>query len=295
MKVTDRGVVFPLIPGHEIAGTVSEIGGLVEDVSEGDEVLVYPWIGCGKCPACVSGNENLCDNPQSLGIYQDGGYAEFVLIPDSRYLVNVSGMELEILASLSCAGLTAFSSIKKALSNKPETILLVGAGGLGLLGVEIVKILTNAKIICIDVNDEKLKTANELGADEIFNSKDPEVKQKILSITDNKGVDSIVDFVNNPNTVELGLSVIRKRGHLVLVGLFGGSIKLHLVTIPLKAITIQGSYTGNISELVELVDLVKQGKLKMIISKKYSLLDSNEALTDLKEGKIIGCSIIKPN
>ena len=172
--------------------------------------------------------------------------------------------------------------------------MIVGAGGLGLMGVQIAKVLSNAKIICADLTDEKLQKAKEMGADHTVNTKDSEALKNIMSICNGKGADSIIDFVNAPPTVKLDLSVVRKRGNIVLVGLFGGAVDLPLVSIPLKAITIQGAYTGNYNDMIELVDLAKRGVIKPIISKHYSLNDANAALEDLKNRKVIGRSVINP-
>ena len=294
MKVTDRGVKFPVIPGHEVVGTIAEIGDSVEGVKVGDDVLVYPWIGCGNCPTCEKGDTNLCEAPQSLGVFQDGGYAEYLLIPDYKFLAKISGIDLEGAASLACSGLTAYTAVKKAISNSPENILIVGAGGLGLMGVQIAKALSSAKIICADLTDEKLQKAKEMGADHIVNTKDSMASKNIMSICSEKGVDSIIDFVNAPSTVKLDLSIIRKRGNIVLVGLFGGAVDLPLVSIPLKAITIQGAYTGNYNDMIELLDLAKRGVIKPIVSKRYSLDEVNTALEDLKNRKVIGRSVINP-
>ncbi len=294
MKVTDRGVKYPVTPGHEIVGIVEEIGDLVSDVSKGDEVLVFPWIGCGECPACVVGNENLCDSPQSMGVFQDGGYSDFTLIPNSKYLAKLDGVDPDSATSLACSGLTAYTAIKKSNQNSPEFLVIIGAGGLGLMGVQIAKAITNAKIICVDLDDSKLEIAKEMGAHYVLNSKDSETVQKILSICNDKGADSVVDFVNAPPTAKLGLSVLRKRGNLILVGLFGGSIELSLVTIPLKSITIQGAYTGNYDDMVELLDLARKGTINPVISKRYTLDDANTALEDLKARKILGRAVINP-
>ncbi len=294
MKVTDRGVKFPVIPGHEVVGTVAVIGDSVEGVKVGDDVLVYPWIGCDNCPTCEKGDTNLCESPQSLGVFQDGGYAEYSLIPDYKFLAKISGIDLEGAASLACSGLTAYTAVKKAILNSPENILIIGAGGLGLMGVQIAKALSNAKIICADLTDEKLQKAKEMGADHIVNTKDSVASKNIMSICDEKGVDSIIDFVNAPPTVKLDLSVIRKRGNIILVGLFGGAVDLPLVSIPLKAITIQGAYTGNYNDMIELLDLAKQGIIKPIVSKHYSMDEANAALEDLKNRKVIGRSVINP-
>ena len=294
MKVTDRGVKYPVTPGHEIVGTVEDIGNGVSGISKGDEVLVFPWIGCGECPACRVGNENLCDTPKSMGVFQDGGYSDYALIPDFKYLAKLDGVDPDSATSLACSGLTAYTAIKKSNQNSPEFIVVIGAGGLGLMGVQIAKAITDAKIICVDLDDQKLETAKSMGADYTINSKDPETAQKIMSICNDKGADSIVDFVNAPPTAKLAFSILRKRGNLVLVGLFGGSIELSLVTIPLKSILIQGAYTGNYDDMVELLDLARQGTINPVISKRYTLDDANTALNDLKDRKIIGRAVINP-
>jgi propanol-preferring alcohol dehydrogenase len=294
MKVTDRGVKYPVTPGHEIVGTVEEMGSNVKDYSKGDEVLVYPWIGCGECPACKVGNENLCDAPKSLGVFQDGGYSDFALVPHYKYLAKLSGVDPESATSLACSALTAYNAIKKANANSPEFLVIIGAGGLGLMGVQIAHAITSAKIICVDLDDKKLETAKEMGADFVINSKDTETSQKIISICNEKGADSVVDFVNAPPTAKLGISVLRKRGNLVLVGLFGGSLELSLVTIPLKSITIQGAYTGNYNDMVELLDLTRKGTINPKITKRYTLSEANSALEDLKARKILGRAVINP-
>ena len=302
LKVTDRGVKYPITPGHEIVGTVSENGDSVKGVSVGDQVLVYPWLGCGECPACKVGNENLCDTPRSIGLFQDGGYAENVKVPHFKYLAKISGIDLDGAASLACSGLTAYTAVKKANMNLPEFLVIIGAGGLGLMGIQIAKAITKAKVICVDLDDKKLQTAKEMGADFVVNSNvigsvatgSGNAAQKIISLSNNKGADSVIDFVNAPQTVKTGLAALRKRGNLVLVGLFGGSLELSLVTIPLKALTIQGAYTGNYNDMVELIDLAKKGIIKPVISQRYSLDQVNDALENLKQRKIIGRAVINP-
>ena len=211
MKVTDRGVKFPVTPGHEVVGKVEKIGESVKDVRIGDTVLVYPWIGCGKCPTCEKGDTNLCETPKSLGVFQDGGYAEQVIVPDYKFLASIDDLNPDSASSLACSGLTAYTAIKKALMNNPESILIVGAGGLGLMGVQLASHMTKCRIICADLDDKKLNIAKELGATHVVNTKESDATQKIMSICNEKGVDSIVDFVNAPPTVKLDLSVIRKR------------------------------------------------------------------------------------
>ena len=294
MKVTDRGVKFPVTPGHEVVGSVEEIGDSVQGMNIGDLVLVYPWIGCGECATCEKGDTNLCESPKSLGVFQNGGYAEYVLVPDAKFLAKIDNLDPDAAASLACSGLTAFTAVKKALTNSPENILIVGAGGLGLMGVQIANALTKANIICADLDDEKLESAKKLGATHIINTKESDAVKKIMSICNEKGVDSIIDFVNAPPTVKMDLSLIRKRGNIILVGLFGGSVELPLVSVPLKAITIQGAYTGNYNDMLELIKLAQRGVINPIVSKHYKLDEANTALGDLKNRKIIGRAVINP-
>ncbi len=302
LKVTDRGVKYPVTPGHEIVGEVSEIGSDVTGVNVGDNVLVYPWLGCGQCVACKVGNENLCDTPKSIGLFQDGGYAESVKVPHYKYLADISGLDPDSATSIACAGLTAYNAVKKANSNSPEFIVIIGTGGLGLMGIQIAKAITKAKVICVDLDDKKLETAKEMGADYVVNSNvigsvtagSGSAAQKITSICNGKGADSVIDFVNAPNTANMGLTVLRKRGNLILVGLFGGKLEVSLVTIPLKALTIQGAYTGNYNDMVELVELAKKGVINPKITKTYTLDEANTALENLKARKISGRAVINP-
>lgn len=294
LKVTDRGVKYPITPGHEIVGTVTEIGKSVSNVAVGDNVLIYPWIGCGFCPACRVGNDNLCDTPKSIGLFQDGGYAEYVLVPNVKFLVKIEGIDLDAASSLACSGLTAYTAIKKANTNSQQYLVIIGAGGLGLMGVQLARALTSSNIICVDLDDNKLETAKKMGADYIVNSKNPKATEEIMDICKNKGADCVIDFVNAPPTAKMGLSIIRKRGKLILVGLFGGSINLSLPTIPMKSITIEGAYTGSYNDLVELLGLAKRGIINPMVSKRYTLSEANTALDDLKQRKILGRAVINP-
>ncbi len=294
MKVEDRGVKFPLTPGHEIAGTVDEMGESVTAFSKGDKVLVYPWIGEGTCPACRVGEENLCDSPRSVGIYQDGGYSEFVLVPSHKYLVKLGDLDPNSSASLACSGLTAYTAVKKAQSHPGETVVIIGAGGLGLMAVQLAKATTNARVAIVDIDEKKLAEARRLGADEIINSADGDPVKGVKDITNNLGAETVIDFVNNSKTAPNSLNMLRKRGRLVMVGLFGGSLDLNLPLVALRAFTLTGAYTGKFADLVELVALARTNKIKSLVSRKFTLDQSHNALEELKAGKIIGRAVINP-
>src|SRR5579875_3339050 len=163
IKTTDRGVKYPLTPGHEVAGVVDSMGEEVEGFVKDDKVLVFPWIGEGLCPACRVGEENLCDKPRSLGVYNDGGYAEYVLVPSYKYLARLKNLSTDVSAPLSCSALTAFGAVKNAQLKPNDNVVIVGAGGLGLMGMQLAKAVTGARIIAMDIDDAKLKIAKENG------------------------------------------------------------------------------------------------------------------------------------
>jgi propanol-preferring alcohol dehydrogenase len=296
LKSTDRGVKYPLTPGHEIAGTVDSLGEEAEGFTKNEKILVYPWIGEGLCPACRIGQENLCDKPRSIGVYTDGGYADYVLVPSYRYLLKMDEeMDINASATLSCSALTAYGAVKNANLKPNDNVVIVGAGGLGLMAIQLAKAVTGSKIIAMDLNDEKLGAAKKNGADNTINSKKEEDPVKaVMELTDKMGADAVIDFVNASKTVESDIQFLRRRAKLVLVGFFGGELKLSLVSMPTRAYRLIGSYTGTLSEMVELVSLARRGVIKPLVSNRFKLNQATEALTMLKEGKILGRGVINP-
>ncbi len=295
LKTTDRGVKYPLTPGHEIAGIVEGLGEQVEGFSKNERVLIYPWIGEGLCPACRIGEENLCDKPRSLGIYTDGGYAQYVLVPSYKYLVKIGNdMDTDTSAPLACAGLTSYGAVKNANLKPDDNVVIVGTGGLGLMAIQLAKAITGAKIIAMDIDDQKLDVAKKNGADITINSKKEDPVKAIMELTDKLGADAVIDFVNASKTVETDMQFLRRRARLVLVGLFGGELKLSLVMMPTRAYKIIGSYTGTISDMIELISLARRGVIKPVVSNRFKLEQATDALTMLKDGKILGRGVINP-
>jgi propanol-preferring alcohol dehydrogenase len=295
LKTTERGVKYPLTPGHEIAGIVDSLGEEAEGFTKKDKVLVYPWIGEGLCPACRIGQENLCDKPRSLGVYTDGGYAEYVLVPSYKYLLKIDEqMETNASATLSCSALTAYGAVKNTSLKPDDNVVIVGAGGLGLMAMQLAKAVTGSKVIAMDLDDEKLGAAKKNGADNVINSKKEDPVKAVMELTDKMGADAVIDFVNASKTVEADMQFLRRRAKLVLVGLFGGELKLSLVSMPTRAYRLIGSYTGTLSDMVELVSLARRGVIKPLVSNRFKLDQATEALTLLKEGKIIGRGVINP-
>jgi alcohol dehydrogenase, propanol-preferring len=298
LKASDRGVSYPLTPGHEIAGTVESLGeeAAKEAIDKNEKVIVYPWIGEGLCPACRVGQENLCDKPRSLGVYTDGGYAEYVLVPSYKYLVKIGDkLDIDRAATLTCSALTAYGAVKNANLKPGDNVVIVGAGGgLGLMAVQLAKAVTGARIIAMDLDLGKLKVAKENGADDTVSPKEGDPVKRVMEMTDKLGADVVIDFVNASKTVETDMQILRRRARVVLVGLFGGELRLGLVTMPTRAYKLIGSYTGSLSDLIELVSLAKRGVIKPVVSNQFKLDQATEALQMLKDGKILGRGVINP-
>ena len=295
LKTTDRGVKYPLTPGHEIAGVIDSLGEQTEGFAKNEKVLVYPWIGDGLCPACRTGEENLCDKPRSLGVYNEGGYADYILVPNYKYLIKLGDeIDTDTSAPLSCSALTAYGAVKNGNLTPSDNVVIVGMGGLGLMAIQLAKAITGSRIIALDRNEDKLKAAKENGADDIINSKKEDAVKAIMELTERMGADAVIDFVNSSLTVETDMKLLRKRAKVVLVGLFGGELKLNLIAMPTRSYKLIGSYTGSINDLIELVSLAKRGIIKPVISNRFRLDEATKALRMLKEGKILGRCVINP-
>lgn len=295
IRVEERGVRFPLIMGHEIAGEVADVGEFVVGYKPGDRVVVYPWIGCGFCKACLRGEENLCVyGTKPLGIVRPGGFAEYVLVPHQRYLVRIDGdLNLDKAAVATCGGITAYSAVKKAELSPGDTVMVIGVGGVGHLAVQIAKRLYGATVIAVDIKDEALEVARKLGADYIFNSAKLNIVEEVRRITNNVGADSVIDTVAHTNTVLMAFNSLKRGGKLVVIGIGGEYLNLTIPLIPLRNISIKGSYVGSIMDLIELLELLKKGFIDVVTS-AYPLDRFNEIFEMFRAGKVVGRAVFKP-
>ncbi len=293
LEVITRGMKLPHTLGHEIAGEVAAVGPDAKDVRVGQRFVVYPWIGCGNCQACTSGDELLCIQPRQLGTRRDGGYADHVMVPHPKYLVDYGNVSQELACTYACSGITAYSAIKKAQATRGglKKLLLIGAGGVGLAGVAVAKAMCNAEIIVADIDDTKLKAAKETGADRVVNPKTPETVAKLVA---EGGVDAAIDFVGAPSSLQFAVDSVRRGGSVTVVGLFGGDTPLSIAGLPLRMLTLQGSYVGSLEDLRELMALVREGRVPPLPFSTRPLEGAYDALEELKAGKVVGRVILKP-
>ena len=277
--------------GHEIFGEVVAVGPDAEGITPGDRRVVYPWIGCGECAACHQGEEHLCTPGRALGIVRPGGFADHVLVPHSRYLFDKGSIPDSLAATYACSGLTAYGALNKVGDLRPlDRVVIVGVGGVGMMAVQIAISVFGIQPIVVDIDDEKLAAARQLGAEAAFNSSDPQTAKEIRKRTG--GAYAVIDFVGAETSVNYGLNCLRKGGKLIIVGLYGGSLTMPIPFIPMNARIIQGSYVGTLQEMGELMALVRDGKVAPIEIHERPLAEVTEALADLKAGKVRGRQVL---
>lgn len=286
--MTDRGMHPPITLGHEPYGTVIAAGPDAQEVPIGQDRLVCPWIGCGNCVRCSEGKDNHCVSPRWVGVQAAGGYADHLLIPHPRYLVDASGVDPVWAATLACSGLTTYSAAAQlAPIPREEWVAVLGAGGLGLAAIGMLRAMGHERIVAVDIDAAKFAAAREVGAQACVNSGDADAVAQLQKIAGGP-LYGAIDLVNNTATATIGLASLRKGGKLILVGLYGGEVPLSLVAVVQRALSIVGSNVGTVAELKEVVALARSGKLKRMPIEQRPLVDVSRTLDELKAGKIIG-------
>jgi propanol-preferring alcohol dehydrogenase len=296
MSLKDRGVVLPLAMGHEIVGRVVKLGPDATGVKLGDLRIVFPWLGCGKCERCLAEDDNMCTvAARSLGVFANGGYGTHVVAPHPRHLVDPGSLDPAVAATYACSGITVYSAIKKAMPLKPtQPIVLVGAGGLGLNAIAVLKALKHQNIISVDISAEKRDAATKAGATKTVdgNGDGATVTKRIIDAAGGP-VPAVIDLVNGTATARFAFAALDKGGKLIQVGLFGGELTLALPIMAMRALTVQGSYVGNPKELRELVKLAQDGELEALPVATVPQSHANEALMRLRDGKVTGRLVLK--
>jgi NAD+-dependent secondary alcohol dehydrogenase Adh1 len=287
------GIKLPYTPGHENAGWVHEIGSAVTNVAVGDTVIVHPYISCGLCGPCRAGDDMHCLNGSFPGIDRDGGFAD-LLQTSARSVVKLDpSLEPKDIAALADAGLTAIHAVKKAIPVlSPGTrAVVIGAGGLGHIGVQCLKAMTAAEIIVIDPSEAALALAEELGADHAIKVDGAHV-EKIKELTDGRGAEAIIDFVGEKGAIEDGIAMVQDGGFYYVIG-YGENINIQTIDVISREISFIGNLVGTYNDLQELMTLTAQGKVSLHTT-TYPLDAINDAMADLDGGRLQGRGILIP-
>ncbi|WP_055475577.1 NAD(P)-dependent alcohol dehydrogenase [Gordonia sp. HS-NH1] len=287
------GVALPYTIGHENAGWVDSIGDAVTNVAVGDKVILHPLITCGLCRACRFGDDVHCENSQFPGIDTNGGYAEY-LKTTARSVVRIDdSLEPADVAALADAGLTAYhAAAKVARMTRPgDTCVVIGAGGLGHIGIQVLAAISAVRIVVVDRNPDAVELAQQIGADVGVVAVGSHV-EKVLELTGGHGAEAVLDFVGEGGATAEGTAMLRRAGNFFVVG-YGENINVPTIDVISTEINYIGNLVGSYNDLGELMDLAARGKVKLHTS-TYALDDFQQALDDLDAGRVRGRAILVP-
>jgi NAD+-dependent secondary alcohol dehydrogenase Adh1 len=287
------GVKLPYTPGHENAGWVHEVGSAVTNVERGDTVIVHPFISCGLCGPCRRGDDMHCSSGSFPGIDRDGGFADF-LLTSARSVVKLDpGLQPQEIAALADAGLTAIHAVKKAIPvlSAGTHAVVIGAGGLGHIGIQCLKAMTPTNVIVIDPSEPALALAKEMGADDVVQVDGRHV-DTVKEMTDGLGAEAIIDFVGEKGAIEDGIAMVRDGGFYYVIG-YGENIDIPTIDVISREISFIGNLVGTYTDLQELMTLTAEGKVSLHTS-TYPLDAINDAMADLDGGRLQGRGILIP-
>jgi propanol-preferring alcohol dehydrogenase len=293
MSLQDRGMKLPVTLGHENVGEVVSVGPDVKDIKISARMLADPWIGCGTCGACQRNEDNLCMAMRSLGVFSNGGYADYMIVPHPRYLFDIGDLSPERAAPLACSGVTTFGALKKVPTLKREPTVIIGAGGLGLMCLALHQKMDGHSAIVVDIDAAKRDAAKKAGAAAVVDPKAADAVDQIKALTKG-GAWAVIDLVGSSQSARLGYDSLVKGGKYIIVGLYGGDLTVSLPPIPMRALTIQGSYVGSVPEMAELMDLVKRKGLPDVPVSTRPLKDVNAVHNELRAGKVTGRVVLMP-
>lgn len=286
-------VHLPYTLGHENAGWVHAVGSAVEHVAPGDTVICHPLITCGFCRACRAGDDMHCASGAFPGISIDGGFATFLKTGARAVLKLDPSLHPMDIAALADAGLTAYHAVKKAIPVLyPGTkAIVIGAGGLGHIGIQCLKALTPAEIIVVDRSEAALELTRSWGADHTVLI-DGTHLAKVQELTNGQGAEAVIDFVGEGDAIVYGPAMLRRAGHYYIVG-YGGALDVPTIDIISTEINFLGNLVGTYNDLAELMTLTAQGKVTLH-TKTYPLDAANDAINDLDAGRLRGRGILIP-
>ncbi|MGQ4419634.1 NAD(P)-dependent alcohol dehydrogenase [Streptomyces sp. SAS_269] len=287
------GVALPYTIGHENAGWVAEVGQAVTNVKIGDPVILHPLVTCGLCRACRAGDDVHCMNSAFPGIDADGGYAEYLKTSARSVVPLAPSLEPASVAALADAGLTAYHAVAKAarVLRPGDKAVVIGAGGLGHIGIQVLRALSPVEMIVIDRSPEALALAKELGADHTLVADGSEA-DRVRDLTGGHGAEAVLDFVGEGGAVETGVACLRRNGNYYVIG-YGGHLHVPTIDVISTEINFIGSLVGSYNDLSELMVLAAQDKVTLH-TQRYPLASFRQALDDLDAGAVRGRAILIP-
>ncbi|MEM6533531.1 MAG: alcohol dehydrogenase [Myxococcota bacterium] len=290
LSFAERGIQPPLVLGHEIVGRPVASGPNAE-VELNTPHAVYPWIGCGGCGRCEQGLDHLCAQGAFLGVFRPGGYATHVLVPHPRYLFSVDGLDPASAALFGCSGLTCFSALQRiAAVPKDAAIAVIGCGGLGLTAIALARQLGRNRIVAVDPAPDKRALATAAGACAALDS--TALDASAMNAASGAPILAVLDFVGSEASSSLATEAMAKGGTLVVIGLFGGELRYPLPLLPIRALTIVGSYVGSPKELGDYIAHVRRYGAPQVPVFERSFDEAGEVLSELARGEIPGRAVL---
>lgn len=287
--ITGVPIPLPHIPGSDVAGEVAQVGAEVTTVRVGQKVVLAPGVTCGKCAACIAGQDNRCRQFSNLGYMIDGGCAEFVRVPEVNCLPYPENLSWEEAASIPLVFQTAWHMLLARAELQPgEDVLVLGAGsGVGTAAIQIAKFF-GARVLATAGSEEKLQKAKELGADHLINHKTQKIREEVRRITGKRGVDVVFEHVGTA-TWDDSLASLAPSGRLVTCGATTGyDAKIDLRFLFSRQLSLLGSYMGTKSELHSVMRLVATGRLKPVVDRIFPLAEAAAAHAYLESGSQFG-------
>jgi alcohol dehydrogenase, propanol-preferring len=290
----------PFTLGHENAGSVARTGPGVDGVSEGDQVAVYgPW-GCGACRQCIQGNDTFCElwrrpgRARGGGLGRDGGMAEFMLVPEVRFLVPLHTLDPIQAAPLTDAGLTPYHAIKTSLPmlGPGSTAVVIGVGGLGHMAIQILRAVSTARVIAVDLAAQRLDLARRLSADEAV-SFGTETAAEVVSLNGGRKPELVLDFVGDDTTLALAARLSRACGRVVVVGIGGGAVAFGFGRVAQECEFVISMW-GTLPELHEVIALAERGLLRAETT-TFPLARATDAYAALRAGTVVGRAVVTPS
>lgn len=323
LHVIEGDIAFPTpaVLGHEISGVVKDVGANVSSVKEGDRVVSPFIMPCGHCIFCRQGRDDLCENffrlnrlqgklydgntrlfrkdKSPIWMYSMGGLAEYAVVPQTSVFILPDSVDLYKSCILGCAAFTAYGAVvNQGNVSDGDSVAVIAVGGVGMSIIQIAKSMGASQILAVDINDDKLKRAKELGADLTINSKEVDADQEIFKKTDGRGADVAFEVLGKPDTILTAFNSVRDGGKVVAVGIAGQkkTVEIDITRLVRRGIKIFGSYGARTrTDMPKVVELAKQGKLDIekTVSKVYKLEETSDAYLALNKGEIVGRAIIK--